>query len=94
VLLVGAIEACALYQGARAFFAFRAARTPADVDGANLRALSALAFAALGSGEGLRYVGLGLFTVLGASFALMRIRRVRTYVSSETSSSTEPSMIA
>jgi len=38
-LLTGAVAACALYQGARAVFAFRGARTKDDVEVANLRAL-------------------------------------------------------
>jgi len=87
-LLTGAIAACALYQGARAAFAFRSAQTREDVDGANLRALSAIAFAALGSGEMLRYVGLVLFAVLAAAYVLTR----RTRASSATRMSTEPSM--
>ncbi|MBV8299196.1 MAG: hypothetical protein JO083_06620 [Candidatus Eremiobacteraeota bacterium] len=75
MLLVGAIEACALYQAARAVISFRSARTRDDLDGANLRALSALAFAALGAGEGLRYVGIALFALLGLAYAVTRLRR-------------------
>jgi hypothetical protein len=75
MLLVGAIEACALYQGARAAFSFRGARTREELDGANLRALSAIAFAALGAGEGLRYVGIALFGVLALAYAAIRLRR-------------------
>jgi len=74
-LLTGAVAACALYQGARAVFAFRGARTKQDLDGANLRALSAIAFAALGAGEGLRYVGIALFAVLALAYAVTRLRR-------------------
>jgi len=88
MLLVGALAACAVYQGARAVLAFRTSSTPEDVDGANLRALSAIAFAALGSGLALRYVGLVLFAVLGAAYVRMRMR-----ASSAARISTEPSMI-
>ena len=62
-LLTAAVAACALYQGARAVFAFRGARTSDDVEVANLRALSAIAFATLESGEVTRYIGVGLFAV-------------------------------
>jgi hypothetical protein len=72
MLLVGAIEACAVYQAARAFFSFRGASDAAGVDAANLRALSAIAFAALGAGEGLRYVGIALFVLLAGVFAWKR----------------------
>jgi hypothetical protein len=75
MLLVGAIEACALYQGVRAAFSFRTARTREQLDGANLRALSAIAFGALGAGEGLRYVGIALFAVLALAYAGIRLRR-------------------
>ena len=100
MLLVGAIEACALYQGVRAVLAFRGARSRDDVDAANLRALSAIAFAALGSGLALRYVGVALFAVLLVSYGARRWSRGaaatraggRRDASSATSSSTEPSI--
>lgn len=92
MLLVGAIEACAVYQGARAVIAFRGARSQQDLDGANLRALSAIAFAALGSGEALRYVGIALFVVLGAIALGIAARRARNI--SPDSNSTVPSMMA
>jgi hypothetical protein len=98
MLLVVAIELCAAYQTVRAVFAFRSARSSADVDGANLRALSAIAFAALGSGAALRYVGLALFAVLLFVYASARVSRGaatrdrRSDESSATSSSTEPSI--
>jgi hypothetical protein len=92
-LLTGAIAACALYPGARAVIAFRAARTRDDVDAANLRALSALAFAALGSGLALRYVGIALFAVLLGAYASALLRR-RKPLNSATMSSTEPSITA
>ncbi|HEV3087027.1 MAG TPA: hypothetical protein VGX96_07340 [Candidatus Elarobacter sp.] len=75
MLLVGAIEACALYQGVRAVVSFRTARAQAGVDGANLRALSAIAFAALGAGAAFRYIGIALFVVLAAAYGWMRLRR-------------------
>jgi hypothetical protein len=68
MLLVGAIEACAAYQGVRAVLAFRRARSREDLEGANLRALSAIACAALGAGEGLRYVGVVLLGVLAVAY--------------------------
>jgi hypothetical protein len=74
-LLTGTLGAFACYQGVRSVLAFRAARAPRDVDEANLRALAAVAFASLGSGEMLRYVGIVLFVVLafvGARFVLPR----------------------
>ena len=75
MLLVGAIEACAVYQAVRAVVSFRGARTRDDLDAANLRALSAIAFGALGAGEALRYVGIALFVVLAAAYAGSRLRR-------------------
>jgi hypothetical protein len=97
-LLTGAIAACALYQGARAVLAFRAAQTRDDVEAANLRALSAIAFASLGSGEALRYVGIVLFAVLLLAYAIGRVRaapRLRaSSASSATMSITEPSITA
>ena len=90
MLLVGAIEACAAYQAVRAVVSFRTAQRRADVDAANLRALSALAFGALGAGDGLRYVGIALFAVLALAFARYEVRR---RIGAE-SSSTVPSMIA
>jgi hypothetical protein len=90
MLLVGAIEACAAYQGIRAGLAFRAARTPRDLDGANLRALSAIAFASLGAGEALRYVGIALFAVLVLAF----VRYARKRSTAAVTASTVPSMIA
>ena len=68
-LLTGALGAFACYEGIRSALAFRAARTPRDVDEANLRALAAIAFASLGSGETLRYVGIVLFVVLAIAYA-------------------------
>ena len=99
-LLTGAVAACALYQGARAVFAFRAARTKDDVDVANLRALSAVAFATLDSGEVTRYVGVALFAVWAVAYARRRLligsdpQRRADSVSSATISSTEPSITA
>ena len=100
MLLVGAIEACALYQGARALFSFRSARTREDLEGANLRALSAIAFATLDSGEVTRYVGVGLFAVWLVAYARRRLtagierQRRAASISSATVSSTEPSITA
>ena len=77
-LLTGTLGAFACYQGVRSALAFRAARTSRDVDEANLRALAAVAFASLGSGAALRYVGILLFAVLAfayARFALLRRER-------------------
>ena len=91
MLLVGAIEACAVYEGARAVIGFRTARSQHDLDGANLRALSAIAFASLGAGEALRYVGIALFAVLAVAFGLYAVRARRN---SAVSASTVPSMIA
>ena len=99
-LLTGAVAACALYQGARAVFAFRTARTKDDVDVANLRALSAVAFAALDGGDVIRYVGVALFAVWALAYARRRLligsdpQRRADSVSSATISSTEPSITA
>ena len=99
-LLTGAVAACALYQGARAAVAFRGARTQDDIDVANLRALSAIAFATLDSGEVTRYVGVALFAVWLVAYARRRLiagsarRRLTASVSSATISSTEPSITA
>jgi hypothetical protein len=68
-LLTGTLGAFACYEGVRSILAFRAARTPRDVDEANLRALAAVAFASLGSGAALRYIGIVLFVVLAAAWA-------------------------
>jgi hypothetical protein len=68
-LLTGTLGAFACYQGVRSVLAFRTARTPRDVDEANLRALAAIAFASLGSGAALRYLGILLFVVLAFAFA-------------------------
>jgi len=98
--LTAAVAACALYQGARAVFAFRGARTKDDVDVANLRALSAIAFATLDSGEVTRYVGVALFAVWLVAYARRRLtagidrQRRSDSVSSATISSTEPSITA
>lgn len=67
-LLTGTLGAFACYEGVRSALAFRAARTPHDVDEANLRALAAVAFASLGSGDALRYVGIVLFVVLALAW--------------------------
>ena len=98
-MLVGTLMLCALYQGLRAVLAFRAARGADDVQGANFRALSSIAFVALGSGLALRYVGLALFAVLLAAYAGTRIARAaaqreRSSASIATISSTEPSITA
>jgi hypothetical protein len=100
-LLTGAVAAFALYQGARAAVAFRGARTRDDVDVANLRALSAIAFATLDSGEVTRYVGVALFAVWLVAYVRRRVlvsgiarRRSTLAVSSATISSTEPSITA
>jgi hypothetical protein len=69
-LLTGTLGAFACYEGLRSVLAFRGARTPRNVDEANLRALAAVAFASLGSGEALRHVGIVLFVVL--AFAWVR----------------------
>ena len=74
-LLTGTLGAFACYEGVRSALAFRAARTPRDVDEANLRALAAVAFASLGSGEALRYVGIVLFVVLAFAFARFALPR-------------------
>jgi hypothetical protein len=70
MLLVGAIEACALYQGVRAVIAFRTARSHRDVGRANLRALSAIACVALGLGGAFRYIGLTLLLTAIVAYAL------------------------
>lgn len=99
-LLTGAVAACALYQGARAVIAFRNARTRDDTEVANLRALSAIAFATLDSGEVTRYVGVALFAVWLVAYARRRLtagialQRRSDSVSSATISSTEPSITA
>jgi uncharacterized membrane protein len=68
-LLTGTLGAFACYEGVRSVIAFRTARVPRDVDEANLRALAAVAFASLGSGDTLRYAGIVLFVVLAAAWA-------------------------
>jgi hypothetical protein len=74
-LLTGTLGAFACYEGVRSVLAFRAARTPRDVDEANLRALTAIAFASLGSGDALRYLGIVLFVVVGFAWARFALRR-------------------
>jgi hypothetical protein len=76
-LLTGTLGAFACYEGVRSVFAFRAARTARDVDGANLRALAAVAFASLGSGAGLRYVGIVLFGLLAVAYVRFAMRWTR-----------------
>ncbi len=68
-LLTGTLGAFACYEGVRAALTFRSARTARDVDEANLRALAAIAFASLGSGAAVRYVGMVLFVVLAIAWA-------------------------
>jgi len=76
MLLVGAIEACALYQGVRAVIAFRTAHSDRDVEWANLRALSAIACVPLGLGGAFRFIGLTLLLVaIVAYFLAVRATR-------------------
>jgi hypothetical protein len=74
-LLTGTLGAFACYEGVRSALAFRSARSARDVDQANLRALAAVAFASLGSGEALRYVGIVLFAVLAFAYARFILSR-------------------
>lgn len=85
-LLVGTLGAFACYEGVRSVLEFRVARTARDVDQANLRALAAVAFTSLGSGEALRYIGIVLFVVLVFAYARFVLSRPRPTCTSPPSS--------